>query len=181
MFEWLSFLSRLQFRFISDFVCSNWQLLQTKTEMNLNCSRLKKTVIQTFLSKYFGTQECYFTFFSFCQPKQTQQGRQMAITHNMNYSNWLYSNWQLFPSVLWHCWLGVRKGIRPVKTELWGAGVVVWSEMHTCIWPSRFHCHSLSVASVKSRLVLPFWYWLTWVVPDKGPLNGCVCVCVCNW
>jgi len=30
-----------------------------------------------------------------------------------------------------------------------------------------------------SRLVLPFWYRLTWVVPDKGPLNGCVCVCVC--
>jgi len=20
-------------------------------------------------------------------------------------------------------------------------------------------------------LVLPFWYWLTWLVPDKGPLN----------
>ena len=34
----------------------------------------------------------------------------------------------------------------------------------------------LSLASVKSRLVLPFWYWLTWVVPDIGPLNGCVCV-----
>ena len=32
-------------------------------------------------------------------------------------------------------------------------------------------------ASVKSRLVLPFWYWLTRVVPEKGPLNGCVCVC----
>ena len=53
----------------------------------------------------------------------------------------------------------------------------VWSEVQTCIWPSGFHCHSLSVASVKSRLVLPFWYWLTWVVPDRGPLNGCVCVC----
>jgi len=35
---------------------------------------------------------------------------------------------------------------------------------------------SLSLASVKSRLVLPFWYRLTWVVPEKGPLNGCVCV-----
>ena len=23
-----------------------------------------------------------------------------------------------------------------------------------------------------------FWYWPTWVVPDKGPLDGCVCVCV---
>jgi len=22
------------------------------------------------------------------------------------------------------------------------------------------------------------WYWLTRVVLDKGPLNGCVCVCV---
>ena len=37
--------------------------------------------------------------------------------------------------------------------------------------------HSLSLASVKSRLVLPFWYRLTRVVLDKGPLNGCVCVC----
>ena len=36
----------------------------------------------------------------------------------------------------------------------------------------------LSLAPVKSRLVLPFWYRLTWVVPDKGPLHGCVCVCV---
>ena len=34
----------------------------------------------------------------------------------------------------------------------------------------------LSVASVKSRLVLPFWYRLTRVVLDKGPLNGCVCL-----
>ena len=39
------------------------------------------------------------------------------------------------------------------------------------------HCHSLSLASVKSRLVLPFWYRLTRVVPEKGPLNVCVCVC----
>jgi len=30
------------------------------------------------------------------------------------------------PSVLWRCWLGVRKGIRPVKkTEWWDVGVVV--------------------------------------------------------
>jgi len=34
--------------------------------------------------------------------------------------------------------------------------------------------------SVKSRLVLPFWYQLTRVVPEKGPLNGCVCVCANN-
>jgi len=61
--------------------------------------------------------------------------------------------------------------------------LVVWwlsvrSEMQTCIWPSWYQCHSLSLASVKSRLVLPFWYRLTRVVPETGPLNGCVCVCV---
>ena len=54
----------------------------------------------------------------------------------------------------------------------------VWNEVQPCIWPSWCHCHSLSLASVKSRLVLPFWYWLTWVVPDKGPLNRCVCICM---
>ena len=54
----------------------------------------------------------------------------------------------------------------------------VWSEMQTCMWPSWCYCYSLSLASVKSRLVLPFWYRLSWVAPDKGLLNGCVCVYV---
>ena len=85
------------------------------------------------------------------------------------------------PSVLWRCRLGGRKGIQPVKNLSGGvlAWLSVWSEMQTCIWPSWCHCHSLSLASVSSRLSLPFWYRLTRVVPDKGPLNGCVCVCVC--
>ena len=47
------------------------------------------------------------------------------------------------------------------------------ADLHMASW---CHCHSLSLASVKSRLVLPFWYQLTRVVPDKGPLNVCVCV-----
>jgi len=80
-------------------------------------------------------------------------------------------------SVLWRCWLGGRKGIRPVKTKWCGAGVVICLErgadLHTC-W---CHCHSLSLASVKSSLVLPFSYQLTWVVLDKWPLNGCAYVC----
>jgi len=65
------------------------------------------------------------------------------------------------------------KGIWPVKHLRGGvlAWLSVWSEMQTCIWPSCCHCHSLSFASVKSRLVLPFWYQITWVVLDKGPLN----------
>ena len=85
--------------------------------------------------------------------------------------------------MLWRCWLGGRKGIRPVKKLSGGvlAWLSVWSEVQTCIWPSWCHCRSLSLASVKSRSVLPFWYRLTRVVPEKGPLNGmCVYVCLCT-
>ena len=105
-----------------------------------------------------------------------------------------FTNWKDFcssvpmcslPSVLWRCWLGGRKGIRPVKN--WAVGC--WcgylpGELHmsqTCICPIWCHCHSLSLVSVKSRLVLPFWYRLTQVVQEKGPLNARACVCVCLW
>ena len=84
---------------------------------------------------------------------------------------------------LWRCWLGVRKGIWPVKKLSGGllAWLSVWSKVHTCIWPSWCHCHSLSLASVKFRLALPFWYQLTSVVPDKGPLNMCSVVYHMTW
>jgi len=94
-------------------------------------------------------------------------------------SNLMVKYWKVHrdceTSVLWHCWLGGRKGIWPVKNCVVGCWRdYVWSEVQNCIWPSWCHCHSLSLASVKSRLVLPFWYRLTWVVPYKGPLNRCV-------
>ena len=88
--------------------------------------------------------------------------------------------YQFFDAVGWAAGRA-SGGFWPVK-KTWVVGVLawlsVWSEMQTCIWPSWCHCHSLSLASVMSRFVLPFWYWLTRVVPEKGPLNGCVCVCV---
>ena len=52
----------------------------------------------------------------------------------------------------------------------------VWSEVQTCICPSWCRSYSLSLASVKSRLVLPFWYQLTRVVPEKRAVKR-VCVC----
>ena len=59
------------------------------------------------------------------------------------------------------------------------AWLSVWSEMQTCIRPSWCHCHSLSLAPIKSWLVLPFWYRLTWVDLEKGPLNARTRVRVC--
>ena len=62
----------------------------------------------------------------------------------------LYST---LPSVLWHCWLGDRKGIRPVKTERWGAGVVICLERGGDLHMAQLM--PLPLTSVKSRLVLP--------------------------
>ena len=76
--------------------------------------------------------------------------------------------------------VGRQEG-HPACKKLSG-GVLAWltvcSEVQTCIWPSWCHCHSLSLASVKSRLVLPFWYRPTRVVPEKTAVKR-VCVCVC--
>ena len=82
-------------------------------------------------------------------------------------------------SVLWRCWLGRQEGHPACKKQSGGvlAWLSVWSEVQTCIWPSWCHCHSLSLAPVKSRLVLPFWCRLTQVVLEKRPLNGCSSSC----
>ena len=91
----------------------------------------------------------------------------------------------LTPSVLWRCWLGGRKGIRPVKKLSSGVLVwlSVWSEVQTCIRPGWCHCHSLSLASVKSRLVFTFLVPAHLGSPGKGPLNVCVYLyyyCYCS-
>ena len=78
--------------------------------------------------------------------------------------------------------VGWQEG-HPACKKLSGGVLVwlsVWSKVQTCIWPSRCHCHSLSLASVKSRLILPFWYRLTRVVLEKGPLNVCLSFCTMN-
>jgi len=82
------------------------------------------------------------------------------------------------PSVLWHCWLGIRKSIWPVKIEQWGVGVVICLQRGAdCLrMVQLMPLHpktSSSCASFKSRLALPFWYRLTQVVFEKRLLNGC--------
>ena len=71
--------------------------------------------------------------------------------------------------------VGRRKGVRPVKNfEWWGAGVVICLERGADVHMAQLM--PLPLTSVKSRLVLPFCYWLTQVVPHKGPLNRCMYV-----
>ena len=72
--------------------------------------------------------------------------------------------------VLCRCWLGSRKGIRPVKTEWWVlAWLSVWSEVQMiCMWSGWCHCHYIISCSSKIQNGLPFWCRLTQVVLEKG-------------
>ena len=57
-------------------------------------------------------------------------------------------------SVLWCCWLVSRKVIWPVKTEWWGAGMVICLGRDADLHMAQQMPLPLSLASVKSRLVL---------------------------
>ena len=77
--------------------------------------------------------------------------------------------------------VGRQEGQLACKTEWWGAGVVICLERGADLHIAQLMPLPLPLTvSVKSRLVLPFWHWLTRIVPDNGPLNGCVCMCVCT-
>jgi len=93
---------------------------------------------------------------------------------------------EVLPSVIWRCWLGSRKGIWPVK-KLSGR-MLVWLSGLRCRFAyglaEATATHYVLLQWVQTGftfLVLPFWYRLTQVVPDKiqKSRKTIVCVCVC--
>jgi len=80
------------------------------------------------------------------------------------------------PSVLWRCWLGGRKGIRPVKNWVMGYWHGYLSGAR-CRWfacsPADTTATPIISCSSKIQNGLLFWCQLTQVVLEKRPLNGC--------
>jgi len=56
------------------------------------------------------------------------------------------------------------------------AWFAVWSEVQT-YGPADA---TATLASVKSRLVLPYWYRFTWVVRKKAVKQMCACILLCS-
>jgi len=73
--------------------------------------------------------------------------------------------------------LGGRKGIRPVKNEWWGAGVVVSLERGADLHMAQLMPLPLTV-SCFSKIQIGFTFLVTTHLgsPGQGPLSGCVCV-----
>ena len=85
------------------------------------------------------------------------------------------------PSVLWCCWLGGRKGTRPVKTERWCAVVVICLErgadLHMAqLMPLPLTVSCFSKIQIGSTFLVPAYP----SSPGKRAVKRvCVCVCVC--
>jgi len=65
--------------------------------------------------------------------------------------------------------------------EWWGTGVVICLERDTDLHMAQLMPLPLTV-SCFSEIQIGFTFLVpagTWVVPEKGPLSGCVCVYVC--
>jgi len=79
--------------------------------------------------------------------------------------------------ILWRCWLGGRKGIRPVKNWVVGAGVVICLEQSADLHMAQLMPLPLTV-SCFSKIQIGF----TFLVPAHpgSPWQRAVkCVCVC--
>ena len=83
--------------------------------------------------------------------------------------------------MLWRCWLGSRKGIRPVKTEWWGAGVVIYLERGADLHIVQLIPLPLTV-SCFSKIQIGFTFLVS-AYPgsprQRAIKRVCVCVCVC--
>ena len=81
--------------------------------------------------------------------------------------------------MLWRCWLGVRKGIRPVEKRVVGYWHGYLSGARCRLAYMAQLMPLLLTVSCFSKIQIGF----TFLVPadpgspGKGPLNGCVCVC----
>ena len=121
----------------------------------------------------------------FCRPETANALlTPICLPNSVNTLMNIKLSWLLFtsfiPSVLWCCWLGGRKSTRPVKTELWGASVVICLERGADLHMAQLMPLPLTV-SCFSKIQTGF----TFLVPAHPGSPGQravkqVCVCVCE-
>jgi len=112
------------------------------------------------------------------------EGVALQTSSMIKLSEWYTTHYRvkhIMPSVLClQCLtllVGQQEG-HPTCKKLRGgvlAWLSVWSKVQTCIWSSWCHCHSLSLASVKSRLVFTARCYASALLA----MGLCLCPCLC--
>ena len=155
-------------------------LLVGRQEEHLVCKNLSDEVL-VWLSAWSEVQIVYvWSRWCHCIPKPR---------HRLPHFNpdWFYlSCTSIVPLLLRRCWLGDRKGIRPVKTEWWGAGMLICLE-----WGADLHIAQLMPLPLTVSCCSKMQIGFTFLVPAHLGSTGkraakrvclCVCahVCMCN-
>ena len=120
---------------------------------------------------------CLSLCLSVCRTSQDSCTQTNTHTHTHTFNSLFVA---LLPSVLWRCWLDGMKSIRPVKTEWWGAGVVICLERDANLHMAQLMPLPLAV-SCFSKIQIGF----TLLLPAHPGSPGqraikhvCVCACV---
>ena len=132
---------------------------------------------------------CFVNFCSFTDAAQLCNTIKLSMAQYIEprwhcYKCWLYfSSWfvsSLYrPSVLWRCWLGGRKGIRPVKIEWWCAGVVICLEQGADLHMAQLMPLPLTV-SCSSKIGFTFLVLAHLGSPGKRAVKRVCIVCYSN-
>ena len=179
--------SALHMRRASSAVVSTWAYLHGKTTGSCwKCHRVP-TVLQTNSLTFPVSQTTFHNLYCHCGTTFYYRMYTIYLQHQHKLSwhifcpamcNFLFSpgfrSNSILPSVLWHCWLGGRKGIWRVKSEWWGSDVVICLERGADLLTAQLMPMSLSV-SCFSKIQIRFTF-LVPAYPDKGPWNVYVCV-----
>ena len=117
-------------------------------------------------------------------PQCTVDGFRSGLLHGhrecgIKFWRHCFSRSTIVPSVLWRCWLGGGKGIRPEKTECWGAGMVICLERGADLHMAQLMPLPLTV-SCFSKIQIGFTF-LVLAYPGSPGQRAVkrVCVCVC--
>jgi len=123
----------------------------------------------------WSSQQCYLH----CLPSLMRQQSKFIISQECRNFFKGFSEYELSALSALTLLVGCQEEEhRAWKIEWWGVGVVICLErgadcLHIVqLMPLCPKAPSFLV-SFKSRLDLPFWYWLTQVSREKRPLNGC--------
>jgi len=119
------------------------------------------------IGPHSSLSSCFFLWYG--------DGAGNTVEENASVFSLIRMHW--LPSVLWHCWLGGRKGIRPVKKwrDFGGGHWLVQMEWHPAGWLA---CLPLLIfpCTIKSRssVLAPAHPG----GPSKRAIK-CLCVCAC--
>ena len=122
-------------------------------------------------------RQCRLLFCQYCSVAKDIECWASCILSLVEYGPFTFTLRAILPSVLWCCWLGGRKGIRPVKNWVMGCwhGYLSGARCRLAYGPADATATRCLLLFSKIQIGFIFLVPAHLGRPGKGPLNGCMC------